>query len=289
MAQVRHSPIKRISPIKPGLTGARNWATAQIRAASYTRKGFMRLTLSIAALILFVVLMGLWLGGFLPDIRQSADDFKRERLIAMGFVVDRVDIMGEGRLNEAQVRQSLGVTHGDYMFDINMRSAQNRIESLSWVDHAVVRRLWPNRLVVQIVERRPYALWQNQGIVRVVDKNGKLIEDADVKSYAHLPLVVGAQAGEGAADLHQTLAEFPEIAKHVSAAVYVNAQRWDLQFETQSGQKIDIALPQEHIKGALATLWQLHADQEILARNISRIDMRLPDRIGLTPRKTHRA
>ena len=113
MAEIRHGSVKRISPIKPGLTGARNWATAQIRAASYTRKGFMRFTLSLAALILFVIFMGLWLGGFLPDIRQSADDFKRNRLIAMGFVVDRVDVMGEGRLNEDQIRQSLGVKHGD--------------------------------------------------------------------------------------------------------------------------------------------------------------------------------
>ena len=289
MAEIRHGSVKRISPIKPGLTGARNWATAQIRAASYTRKGFMRFTLSLAALILFVIFMGLWLGGFLPDIRQSADDFKRNRLIAMGFGVDRVDVMGEGRLNEDQRRQSLGVKHGDYIFDINMRSAQSRIESLSWIDHTVVRRLWPNRLVVQIVERRPYALWQNEGVVRVVDKNGSLIEDADMKAYAHLPLVVGPQAGQDAARLHQTLAEFPEISRQVRAAVYVNAQRWDLKYETMTGRKIDIALPPDHLKGALAKLWRLHSNHDILARNISRIDMRLPDRIGLTPRKANRA
>ena len=37
-------------------------------------------------------------------------------MISMGFVIERVDVMGEGRLHEADVRKALGVYAGDYLF-----------------------------------------------------------------------------------------------------------------------------------------------------------------------------
>ena len=54
---VKGQPKKmtRVSPIKPGLKGARNWATAQVRAASYSREGFWRLVLSVCITFLFIV------------------------------------------------------------------------------------------------------------------------------------------------------------------------------------------------------------------------------------------
>jgi len=106
--------------------------------------------------------------------------------------------MGEGRLREEDVRRALGVYAGDYLFGIDMDGAQARVESLSWVDRAVVRRLWPDRIVVQIIERQPYALWQHEGEVKVVDAKGIAITDADMAKFTQLTLFVGEAAGEQA-------------------------------------------------------------------------------------------
>ena len=63
---------RRVSPLKPGLSGARNWATAQIRAASYSRKRMMRLVLGGLFLGFMILWMALWLGGFIPNIKAGA-------------------------------------------------------------------------------------------------------------------------------------------------------------------------------------------------------------------------
>ena len=103
MAKVKGNPgsispsSRRVSPLKPGLRGARNWASAQMRAASHNQKGFVRLVASIVAILIFVVFIGLWLGGFMPNVRQATGDFTRDRMMSMGFVIERVDVMGEGR------------------------------------------------------------------------------------------------------------------------------------------------------------------------------------------------
>ena len=49
------STVHRVSPIKPGVRGARNWATAQVRAAGYSRKGFWRLVSSITGLFILII------------------------------------------------------------------------------------------------------------------------------------------------------------------------------------------------------------------------------------------
>ena len=276
----------RVSPLKPGLRGARNWASAQMRAASHTRKGFTRLVLSIVGTLLFVVFLGLWLGGFLPNVMQAGGDFKRNRLMSMGFVIERVDVMGEGRLREEDVRRALGVYAGDYLFGIDMDGAQKRVESLSWVDRAVVRRLWPDRIVVQIIERQPYALWQYQGEIKVVDAKGTAITDANAAQFTQLTLFVGEAAGEQAASLGQMMGEFPQIAPRVESFIHVNDSRWDIILDDGA---VRVMLPELNMRKTLRHLQSLQTQTQILDRTIETIDMRLPDRLTLSPASPERA
>ena len=270
----------RVSPLKPGLRGARNWASAQMRSASHTRKGFMRLVASIVGTLLFIVFLGVWLGGFLPNVMQAGDNFKRSRLMSMGFVIERIDVMGEGRLREEDVRRALGVYAGDYLFGIDMDGAQTRVESLSWVDRAVVRRLWPDRIVVQIIERQPYALWQHQGDVKVVDVKGAAITDANAAQFTQLTLFVGESAGEQAADIRQMMGEFPQIASRVASFVNVSDRRWDMVLDAGA---VRVMLPENNMRKALRELQDLQSQTRILDRKIETIDMRLPGRLTLSP------
>ena len=285
MAQVKRqrssiSPkTRRVSPLKPGIRGARNWASAQVRAASHTQKGFVRLVASIVAIFIFIIFMGLWLGGFLPNARQATGDFTRARMMSIGFVVDRVDVMGEGRLHEEDVRKALGVYSGDYFFGVDMVAAQSRVESLSWVDRAVVRRLWPDRIVVQIIERQPYALWQHKGKVQVVDVSGEVISDADPRKFAHLTLFVGEQSRFAVSEMKTIINGSPDIAQRSPSFVHVSDSRWDIVL---NDGKTRIKLPRDEHVRALSQLQSLQANTQILDRDISVIDMRLSDRLTIT-------
>lgn len=276
----------RVSPLKPGLRGARNWASAQVRAAGHTRKGFVRLCLSIVAVLAFIVFIGLWLGGALPHVKQGTKDFTRSQLMSMGFVIERVDVMGEGRLREQDVRTALGVFAGDYLFGIDMERAQERVESLSWVDRAVVRRLWPDRIVVQIIERQPYALWQNDGVVQVVDIEGTVISDANAAKYSALTLFVGEKAGSEAANIQNMMAEFPRMSLRAESFVHVSDKRWDVIFDEGA---VRVQLPVQNMRAAIRRLEVLQSTTQILDRQISVIDMRLPDRLTLTPSTPERS
>lgn len=277
------SQVHRVSPIKPGLKGARNWATAQVRAASYSRQGFWRLVISLTSIFLFIVIGALWLGGFFPNVIKASQDFTRKQFVAMGFTVDHVYVLGEGRLNERDVRAALGASEGDFLFDVDIHAAQARVEALNWVDQAVVRRLWPDRVVVQIIERRPYAMWQSNGVVRLVDIEGKTISVANPQDFPYLRLVVSRDAPVGVVDIETRLQQFPQIETRVSALVQMPSGRWDV---TLNEGRMRVKLPMNDVNDAFQQLMDLQTQSQVLDRDIATIDLRLPDRITFLPGRT---
>jgi cell division protein FtsQ len=56
-------------------------------------------------------------------------------------------------------------------FTTDLEAARSRFESIPWVRHASVRRVWPNRMLVQLEEHRPFATW---GDGRLVNTLGEL-------------------------------------------------------------------------------------------------------------------
>ena len=282
MAKVKSKPgsKKRVSPLKPNLRGARNIMAAQMRASTHSRGAAIRFWGTICFVIFSTIFGALWLGGYLPPIKQAGSDFKRDRLMAAGFVVEQIDVMGEGRLREDDVRRALGIYPGQYFFEPDLGEAKSRVESLSWVDHALVRRLWPDRVVVQIIERKPYALWQNNGLIKLIDAEGTVITDADPTQFAGLDLIVGEGAAEAAPSFQAEIAARPEFASRLDAMIYVNGTRWDLLLNDRETR---VKLPTENRQAALDKLIELQASTQILDRKVGVIDLRLKDRITLTP------
>ena len=272
--------IKRVSPLKPGLRGARNWMTAQVRTAQYSRGRMIRFAGSVFFILAAIIFLALWLAGLLPDAQKSGQDIFKNRLVKMGFVVDHVDVIGEGAISENDVRRALGVLDGDYLFEADLKQAQSRIEDITWVERAIVRRLWPDRIVVQIIERKPYALWQNNGEFYLVDEKGDVISAASMEAYPDLNLIVGSDAPFNYAEFKRELDNFPVVSTRSTALVHHNTGRWDIILGEDSKR---IKLPAKNTRSSLSRLQRLQQTHRLLDRQIGVIDLRLPDRVTLTP------
>ena len=272
--------MMRVSPIKPGLRGSQNWMAAQMRAAKHSPKAFVRFVLKIVGTFLALIFLGLWLGGYLPAVREGLNNWKIDRLMAAGFVVEKIDVMGEGRLNERDIRLAAQIQTGSYFFGVDLDAARDRTESLPWVDRAVVRRLWPNRIVVQIVETTPYALWQNDGQLHLLAETGALIVPVEAMESvpSGLRTYIGADAPATAKRIETMLTPFDEIWPRVESLVQFPSGRWDLHLKNN----MVVKLPNQDVERALQRLAKLDRETFILSREVGAIDFRLPDRIGLS-------
>ena len=202
---------------------------------------------------------------------------------AVGLPVQAVVIEGRDKTPDAMLRAALGVAKGDKLLGFSLDAARARIEQLAWVQSATVERRLPGTIVVTLQERRPFAVWQNNGKFDLIDRRGQVVAEQDpakdATAFATLPLVVGPGAPEAAAALLDLLAAQPVLRPRVVAAVRVGERRWNLRLNTGG----DVLLPEGQEAAAIAKLMELHASQGLLDRPLQTVDLRLPDRLVVRP------
>lgn len=88
------------------------------------------------------------------------------------FSLGGITVEGEVARNTVTTIRANATPHlsGNF-FTLDLQEARAAFESVPWVRHAVVRRVWPNRLQVRLEEHKAVALW---GRDRLVDERGEV-------------------------------------------------------------------------------------------------------------------
>jgi cell division protein FtsQ len=118
------------------------------------------------------------------------------------FDFRRIEIHGDaGHLSAAAVRTAVsGRLAGNY-FTMRLGEARRAFETLPWVASVSVRRIWPNRLSVTLVEHRALGQWDD----------GRLVSDRGV--------LFTANPAEAEADLDGPLVGFSGPPRYAEQAV----------------------------------------------------------------------
>ncbi len=260
----------RVEPRAPSM----NRAKARPRKPPLVTRG--RLILGAAGLLGLLALGLGWSGWFERSAERIAAAWLATTAEA-GLAVEEVLLTGRNRTSKRALLDSIGVARGTPMLAIDPQATKERIEALPWVATAMVERRLPNVLRIEIVERRPLALWQHRGRKVVIDREGEVISAARPKRFATLPLVVGEGAPAHTAALLAVLAREPQLQPLVVAAIRVGERRWNLRL--RGG--IDVRLPEEDVAEAWGELARLQREHGLLQREILAIDLRLSDRMVL--------
>ncbi|MFQ5958205.1 MAG: cell division protein FtsQ/DivIB [Alphaproteobacteria bacterium] len=198
---------------------------------------------------------------------------------AVGLTVREVFVTGRERTPRAALLEALGVERGAPLVTVDPAAARGRLEALGWVREATVERRFPDTVFVRLSERAPLALWQRRGELFVVDRDGIVIDGAEARKFARLPIIVGDDAPAHAVDLLTVMASEPVLRERVKAAIRVGGRRWNLRLDNG----IDVQLPEEGIAEAWRRLAEYDRRHSLLAREIAGVDLRLPDRLVLRP------
>ncbi len=224
----------------------------------------------------FVALYGIQALGDGSSLRERVGDVAA----GMGLRISNVIVEGRTKTPEPMLRAALGIRPGKPILSYSLAEARQRLESIKWVETATVERRLPATIVVRLVERRPFAVWQSEGKFLLVDRDGDIVADSDVAAFSgQLPLVVGPGAPAAAAALMDVLATHPDLHKRVVAAVRVGERRWNLRMNNGA----DVMLPEGAEVQALAKLAELQASHALLDRPLAVVDLRLPDRLVVRP------
>ena len=248
----------------------------QARANKVAGLVFGALMLAVA----FVVLLAL-------DIPAKAVRFAATAVGHAGFTVSGYQIVGLAHMNRSvvdevvtdELRRAADEAGSDKAPQalIDAGSIRNRLLRFGWVKDARVLRRLPDTLVIDIVERKPAALWQSQGQLALIDSEGVVLDRVPVDRMPDLPLLIGAGANSQEEELSSLMADVPTLKPQLASATWVGGRRWDLNF--QSGETV--ALPEGYQAAHAALDKFARADKQngLLGRGMVRFDLRVPGKM----------
>lgn len=220
----------------------------------------------------------LWRAGYVAEASAAVRDGVAQAAGSFGLSVGNVYLEGRENAGKDEVMTALQIRRGAPLFGFDLFAAKARLEALPWVQSAAVERRTPDTIYVRIVERQPFALWQHDGRVMLVDHEGVVLTDKGLDRFGNLLLLVGPEAPAHAQELFDTIAVEPDLARRVTAAVRVGGRRWNVQLD----DSIEVKLPEDDAAGAWTRLAQVERSQGILKRDLAAVDLRLPDRLVVT-------
>ena len=214
-------------------------------------------------------------GGHLEELTAALSDTRNALANSAGFRITTVAINGRKQLTQDEVLGIGGVNGRSSLLFLDAATVRDKLKANPWIADATILKLYPGRLHIAITERDAFALWQRGGKVEVISEDGAVVESYAGEPFSKLPLVVGAGAETRAKSFLALLDQYPAIREKLSAAVLVAERRWNLAL----ANGLEVQLPESGVEQALDLLVKLDRDDKILTRDITAIDLRLPDRV----------
>jgi cell division protein FtsQ len=219
--------------------------------------------------------LGIVKGGHLEEFTAALSDTRNAAANSAGFRITSVAINGRRHLSQDEVLAIGGVNGRSSLLFLDAATVRDKLKANAWIGEATVLKLYPGHLKIDIVERSPFALWQQDGRLSVIADDGAVLEPYVARRFVSLPLVVGKGAETRARDFLALLARYPQVHAATKAAVFVGERRWNLRLK----DGLDVRLPENDVGNALAALSKLDKEDKLFSRDIVAVDMRLPDRL----------
>lgn len=232
---------------------------------SYLEK--LYLALKLAGILLII------LGCFTETLKP----FKRfilsnlfEVAAEEGLVLENVLIEGQHNLSTEDIAATLNADVGTPLLSIPLEHIREILLKNDWIKNVVIERRFPSTIYINITEREPIAIWQQNKTLYLVDEEGHVITPTDILKFTNLPHIIGSDAPLHAASLIQNLDNDIELKKHITSSVRYGERRWNLILE----QDITVKMPETGFIEAYQYLSKLYQNNKLFDQDYKVIDLR---------------
>lgn len=129
--------------------------------------------------------------------------------------LDQIEITGTHYLPRQIITEKFALDENKSVLRIPLDQRRAALESIPWVDHAIVSRILPDRLRVEIVERSPVAFLRSGTDLGLIDGHGVLL-DRPVEGDFQFPVVSGITEGTPAGQREQRMGYYTELLRDLT-------------------------------------------------------------------------
>jgi cell division protein FtsQ len=208
-------------------------------------------------------------------VTDAARDLRRAVEERPEFMVRLMAIDGASPELARAVRQMVPVDLPVSSFDLDLAAMRAQIETIDAVAAAHLRIRPGGTLEVAITEREPALIWRRADGLMLVDATGHPIAAAERRAdWPELPLIAGEGANAAAEEALALVAAAAPLSDRLRGLLRRGERRWDVVLTRDQR----ILLPASEPVPALDYLLALDEANDLLARDVTHVDLRLPDR-----------
>ena len=228
----------------------------------------------------FVLTFGIGLSYLSNPVRQSAISHAIANTRSSiqerpEFMVSLMAIDGASSDLAEDIRRNLPIDFPVSSFDLDLEAMREAVMLLSPIAEASLRIRPGGVLQVDVVPRVPVAVWRSHTSLSLLDADGAHVSHISFRSdRAELPLIAGEGANEHVDEAMELIRTAQPLGERLRGVVRMGARRWDVVLDREQR----ILLPTIGAVTALEHVIALEGAQDVLSRDVARIDMRLGGR-----------
>ncbi|MFV9875358.1 MAG: cell division protein FtsQ/DivIB [Rickettsiales endosymbiont of Dermacentor nuttalli] len=193
----------------------------------------------------------------------------------LGLTVQNIYLSGQHNTPLNQITSSLNFKLGDNIFTIPIRRIKYNLEQMGWIDEAIIFRQLPDSVYISIIEKKPAALWQSNGALYLIDENGDILTNKQIKDFANLIIIVGDDAQLYVRSLLDMLRTDKKLYTKITSAIRIGERRWNIRFING----LEVKLPEISPEQAWDYIISLYTQKKLFVNGVTNIDLRIPDKL----------
>ncbi|MEP2920131.1 cell division protein FtsQ/DivIB [Sulfitobacter sp.] len=191
------------------------------------------------------------------------------------FMVNLMAIDGAGDELASYIREALPLDFPVSSFDLDLDAMRGLVSEIPAVEKAAVRIRPGGKLQIDVTQRTAVALWRNEDGLALVDADGIYVAAATSRfARPDLPMIAGKGADKHVAEALDLIDAAGPLGSRLRGLVRIGERRWDVVLDRDQR----ILLPETEPRRALERVIALEGAQDILTRDVARVDMRLARR-----------
>ncbi|ARE40032.1 Cell division protein FtsQ [Rhodovulum sp. P5] len=261
------NPARDPAPSRWAYRAQRLWLTPAVRSA--VLRG---LPLAIA---LSVPLIWLADADRRLILKEEAESLWRQIETRPEFMVRLLAIEGASPAVDAEIREMLPLDFPMSSFDLDLKALRDMVADLDVVKTAELHVRPGGILELKLVERVPAVVWRDGTGLFLLDETGRRVAAVTTRATrADLPLIAGQGADRKVDEALGLIAATGPLQGRIRGLVRQGERRWDVVLDRDQR----ILLPEDRPVAALERVIALDKLSDMLARDISVVDMRNPAR-----------
>ena len=197
-------------------------------------------------------------------------------LINNGFGLRNIYITGDNNLQKKDILKIINDKEYKTIFDVDLFKIHNNLLLNEWIETVKIERTLPSSLKIQIIEKKPVAIWQTKLGYKLITEDGSIISNTNVTTFKNrLPIIIGEGANKNAFSILKILRKKPDLYNNVWSISYINKRRWNVHLK----QGLIVLLPRKKIHAAWTKINFLQRKYKILDIGLTEIDIRNQDQV----------